>query len=218
MVPNTKTANTQLNIRDQCYGVVCTLARSSFCLDERGSLFDNGNLLSLPEKKNEIPFNRALKSVSTVTMLFGCVSNEVEMLRPRATSALDALLSAYVRVVTSISENTRSVDDEKPNTKAVSIPSATTNPWADIQINDVVMEKKKDDAKEREVLSRSLLPLLWTSSRRSQPKSSRIAAARWSNELLIHLDIKNAIHLLCFLSGDDDASVSIIARKELGVE
>lgn len=215
---STKTANTQLNIRDQCYGVVCTLARSSFCLDECGALYDCGNIRSFPEKTNQTNFNRTLKSISTASMLFGCVANEVEMLRPRATSALDALLSAYVRVVTSTSENTRRIDDEKFNTKTESVTTTSTNPWADIRINDAVVDKKNDNTKEIDGLSRSLIPLLWTSSRRSQPKSSRLAAVRWSNELLIHLDAKNAIHLLCFLSGDDDATVSMIAKKALGVE
>ncbi len=48
-----------------------------------------------------------LRATSTAARLFGCSSNEVEMLRPRATSALDALLAAKVRVVKFLAEKER---------------------------------------------------------------------------------------------------------------
>ena len=63
-----------------------------------------------------------------------------------------------------------------------------------------------------------LLPLLWRAARRSQPKSSCLASARWSRELLLRLDDTSAFHLLCFMSGDDDATVVAIAKQALGVD
>eukprot|EP00956_Cyclotella_meneghiniana_P044982 scaffold347564_cov132-Cyclotella_meneghiniana.AAC.1 len=96
------------------YGVVCTLSRSKrFSLHERYSLFDCG----ISDEK------KTFTSISTAKLLFGCTMNEVEALRPRATSALDALLSSYVRVV-----NKRM---EKFEQYEVQVAGASpSNPWA----------------------------------------------------------------------------------------
>jgi proteasome component ECM29 len=93
------------------------------------------------------------------------------------------------------------------------------NPWANI--NDSVPSEIKEMKKDiigADSLSRSLLPLLWKAARRNQPKSSRLASARWTSDLLLRLDNSSAFHLLCFLSGDDDATVSMIAKQGLGVD
>ncbi|KAL7535755.1 hypothetical protein ACHAXR_007187, partial [Thalassiosira sp. AJA248-18] len=208
----TKSSTVQIDQRDKCYGVICTLARSQFALDDRYALFDCG-------KSNERPGSRPtsapfpLTTISTATSLFGCASNEVEMLRPRATSALDALLGAYVRVVKFLAEREQIIKMEQIS---AATPEAV-NPWANVSESATVVKEETADV-STEGLSRSLLPLLWNASRRNLPKSSRIAAARWSSELLLCLSNSNAYHLLCFLSGDDDATVSMISKQALEVD
>ncbi|KAL9182267.1 hypothetical protein ACHAXT_012919 [Thalassiosira profunda] len=202
----TKASSVPIEIRDKCYGVVCTLARSQFALDDRYSLFDCGN------SKERTASSFPLTTISSAALLFGCSSNEVEMLRPRATSALDALLGAYVRVVTFLAEKEREQEQAENAPK-----SEPANPWASIPETSVE-EKKANMNVSTDGLARSLLPLLWSASRRSQPKSSRLASVRWSSELLLRLDNTNAYHLLCFLSGDEDATVSMIAKQALGVD
>ena len=218
-----KSANTQIDIRDQCYGVVCTLARSRFCLDDRYALFDCGNSSVSAGSSSPSPSASSypLSSISTAALLFGCVSNEIEMLRPRATSALDALLGAYVRVIKFLAEE-KKILEEKRKKESNDSSIIAANPWADVSsIEPTPVATSKESgihAKNTDGLSRSMLPLLWTASRRTQPKSSRLAAARWAHELLLRLDNSSAYHLLCFLSGDDDATVSMISKRALGVE
>lgn len=193
----TRAATIQIEIRDKMYGVVCTLSRSKrFSLHERYSLFNCG----ISDEK------RTFTSISTAKLLFGCTMNEVEVLRPRATSSLDALLSSYTRVVNNRMEKLKQAEVE-------AVEASPSNPWA-IGASSTLesylspQQSKKKDFNSHE-LSQSLLPLLWSAARRGQTKSSRLSAARWSQELLIHLDSVSAYHLLCFLSGDDDPSVSV---------
>jgi len=206
----TKASTVQVDIRDKCYGVICTSSRSHFALDDRHALFDCGNSSGRPNSTS-IAASSPLTTISTALLLFGCSSNEVEMLRPRATSALDALLGAYVRVVKLLNEKEKALELEQE--AAVNIG----NPWENVSELSAKANMAKK-AVSTESLSRSLLPLLWSAARRSQPKSSRLAAARWSSELLLCLDDSNALHLLCFLSGDDDATVSMIAKQAIGIE
>ena len=186
------------------YGIICTLARSKrFSLDETYSLFDCGNCNAK---------SGMFTSTSTAKLLFGCAANEVEALRPRATSALDALLAAYVRVVKKQTQKLQS-----------SVPSVTnpTNPWADKVSYEPQSQKTLEQRNIKEFnpdgLSLSILPLLWSAARRDQTKSSRLSAARWSQQLLLLMDSLNTYHLLCFLSGDDDSSVSTTSKKALGI-
>lgn len=200
----TRASGIQVDIRDKCYGVICTLARSVFALDENYALFNIGD-------------SNGKLCTSTASLLFGCSSNENEMLKPRATSALDALLGATVRVVKFLVERQKALDIKRESASAKLID----NPWANI--NDSVPSESKQMKKKKDIigadsLSMSLLPLLWKTARRNQPKSSRLASARWTSDLLIRLDDSSAYHLLCFLSGDDDATVSMIAKQGLGVD
>ncbi len=197
----------QVDIRDKCYGVLCTLSRSHFALDDGYALFDCGDGSNGGRSPGPLGSFSPLRATSTAAMLFGCSSNEVEMLRPRAISALDALLFATIRVVTSL--------DEKEKVLASFERESLDNPWSGYR--EVATTKQRDFV-STDGLSRSLLPLLWRAARRSQPKSSRLAAARWSSELLLRLDGSSAFHLLCFISGDDDSTVSVIARRALGVD
>lgn len=208
-VMGTKVSTTQIDIRDRCYGVICTLSRSLFALDDRYALFDCGNFN--PRYAN----TESSFSISTAELLFGCTSNEVDMLQPRATSALDALLGAKNRAV-------KFIADQKKSTPVVHLQEeldAAANPWANIMSEpaDNKMESKVVDSSSGG-LARSLLPLLWNAARSSQPKSSRLAAARWSSDLLLGLDSTNAFHILCFLTGDADATVAAIAKHALRVD
>eukprot|EP00986_Skeletonema_menzelii_P019099 scaffold27064_cov167-Skeletonema_menzelii.AAC.1 len=197
-----------VEIRDNCYGLISTLARSNFALDERQEIFDCGNSSSS---------SKAFTSIASATLLFGCSSNETEILRPRATSALDALLGGYTRVIALLVEKAKKdmLAEELSAKNNVSV-----NPWADLSTNGSgsVSVETKGNKDITASLARSLSPLIWNAARRSQPKSSRLAAARWSHELLSHIDAPNAYHLLCFLSGDDDATVSMIAKQAMGVD
>jgi proteasome component ECM29 len=205
----TKASTTQIEIRDKCYGVICTLARSLFALNDRYALFDCGNSNPQPAKSAA---SFPLDMISTAKLLFGCSSNEVDMLQPRATSALDALLGAKIRAVKFIAEQ------KKTTIVDMNGSDAATNPWANISGHgDNKLESNVVDPSS-DGLSRSLLPLLWSSARSNLPKSSRLAAARWSSELLLKLDCTNAFHILCFMSGDNDATVAAIAKQALGVD
>eukprot|EP00804_Cyclotella_cryptica_P020845 CCRYP_011471-RA/>CCRYP_011471-RA protein AED:0.17 eAED:0.17 QI:1356/1/1/1/1/1/5/334/2365 len=202
----TRTATIQLEIRDKMYGVISTLARSKrFCLDEGYSLFDCGKRGSN---------SGSFVSTATASLLFGCAKNEVELLRTRATSALDALLAAYVRVV-KFGMETREPFESEVHTAPL------TNPWASAPTNTPQLGAiQQGHTKQRfntDGLSRTICDLLWHAARRGT-KSSRLAAARWSHELLLLMNPKDAYHLLCFFSGDDDVTVSMIAKKALGIE
>jgi len=203
----TKTA-IGVEIRDHCYGLISTLARSNFALDERQEIFDCGNSSSSTS---------VFTSIATATLLFGCSSNETEILRPRATSALDALLGGYTRVISLRAEQAKK---DMLAEELIAKNNVSENPWADLSANGSgsVSVETKGSKDVTESLARSLSPLIWNAARRSQPKSSRLAAARWSHELLSHIDAPNAYHLLCFLSGDDDATVSMIAKQAMGVD
>ncbi len=205
----TKVSNTQIDIRDRCYGVICTLARSLFALDDRHALFDCGN--SNPIAANYTP-PFSLRSISTATLLFGCTSNEENMLQPRATSALDALLGAKVRAIKSVAGQKREEPEEGLD--------AAANPWADTSehVDYKTDSNVVESSHSSDGLARSLLPLLWNAVRHNQPKSSRLAAARWSSDLLLCLDSTSAFHILCFLSGDDDVTVAAIAKQALRVD
>ncbi|KAL7549335.1 hypothetical protein ACHAWF_012605 [Thalassiosira exigua] len=202
----TRASTVQVDVRDRCYGALCALSRSRFALDDRYALFNRGETAERP----------SLATIATAELLFGCASNEAEVLRPRATSALDALLGAYVRVVDSLVDRARAIEEEQAS---VAIPAAS-NPWANPSENAKPSDRgtKANPYIGTGGLAASLLSLLWNASRRSRSKSSRLAAARWSSELLVRLDNSNAFHLLAFLSGDDDATVSMIAKQALGVE
>lgn len=189
-------------IRDACYGVICSLSRSQFALLKEGYIFNQGS----PREELMTPITQSV-SIETVTLLFGCASKESEKLRARAVAALDALLGAYCRVYTD-----KDVEQRKQDTEHQRV---TENPWI-----DAATKKKKHEYTppvHNIELSRSLLPLLWTSAQSFQPKASRVAAARWSSELLRKTQLSTACHLLCFLAGDGDVTAASIAKKGLGL-
>lgn len=207
-----------LAVRDACYGVVCSLSRSRFALATESYIFTRGNTDAKVSK------GVVKVSIDTASLLFGCAANEVERLRPRALAALDALLGAYCRVY-KIKGQERVLASENPNSDisaeiASSGTSEGTNPWASFVSDSNVAGANGESCAiqvDKEGLSRSLLPLLWAASQSNQPKSSRVAAARWAGDLLKHIDVTNASHLLCFLAGDDDVTASSIAREGLGL-
>jgi hypothetical protein len=198
----TRVVTVQIEIRDRVYGVICTLARSiRFSIDETYALFDCGS------ETNAESFT----SISTAELLFGCAKNETDALRPRATSALDALLAAYVRVVKVQLEKLKNSEPEV-------VQAVPSNPWASSATPSQSTGQKKNKCFSSDCLSRALLPLLWSAARRGQTKSSRLSAARWTEELLLLLDCVSATHLLCFLCGDDDSSVAMVSKKALGID
>lgn len=203
--PHTSMSGTQdgVETKDSCYGVICTLSRSAVAKSSRGMIFDCGNIASgsFPAKKRF--------SISTATLLFGCASHEEETLRPRATAALDAVLAAYTRHL-QVQQNIR----EGPITT-----DHSTNPWVAVPQNEPEdsTESSLISAFDLDALARSLLPLLWSAARGSQPKASRLAAAQWATDLVKPLDLTNACHILCYLAGDSDVTASSVAKVGLGV-
>jgi hypothetical protein len=95
------------------------------------------------------------------------------------------------------------------------------NPWASAATDSALRYSPLDDtysvSVDRAGLSRALLPLIWTAGQTYQPKASRVAAARWSSDLLKDLDLSSACHIMCFLAGDSDVTASSIAREGLGL-
>jgi len=221
--------------RDSFYGVICTLSRCRFSMAVGGALFNCGGS-NAPSSKNtstvtssppHVPGGSNVYSISTATaaLLFGCAANEEESLRPRAVAALDALLGAYIRMYKNQQERMSFLDygvsQQTADTSDLDSP-LSDNPWQDISTqknsSDSHFKMKTDEKTSHfDGVSRSLTPLLWSAAQSSQPKASRLAASRWSDALLRHLDLSQACHILCFLAGDSDTGTASIAKAGLGI-
>jgi proteasome component ECM29 len=188
------TSEGNVAVRDALYGVVCALSRSS--LAEEGTwLFGAGQASSTST------------NVETASLLFGCAANEEETLRPRAVAALDALLAAYCRAY---------ITQPATTTPKVETTTVDDNPWS--QVATTVAPTDDSVRRQQRELATTLLPLIWTASQHSASKQARVAAARWSSDLMKELDLPNACHLLCFLAGDPDVTASSIAKQGLGLD
>lgn len=200
-------------IRDACYGVVCSLSRSRFVSAKESYIFTRGYTNKAMENGGN---NALLVSIDTASLLFGCVANEEEVLRPRATAALDALLGAYSRVY--LNDNDPPHDETVEMAEKEEEPMSTPlNPWAN-PVSDVNITRSNDKnndtiVMDNQAVTKSLIPLLWSASQPSQPKASRVAGARWASDFIKKLDVASASHLLCFLAGDADVTASSIARE-----
>jgi len=182
-----------IEVRDQAYGIICTIARSSLLSHNVHIIFNCGEIPSC--KIESIP-------TKTAALLFGCVSNEAERLRPRAVAALDSLLGSYLSVLT-----------QERNQKNKNV-SGTTNPWLD---DSLKLSDHDEVGINFEQLAKSLTLLLWNATRLAQAKTCRHSAARWVVSLLKELNILSACHILCFLSGDEDVATAAIASDGLGL-
>jgi proteasome component ECM29 len=188
------------SVRDALYGVICVLSRSNMPMEKMSWLFSAGKTSTETESV----------SIETATLLFGCISNEQETLRPRAVAALDALLAAYSRIHSADAKEAISQSDSG---------SDTANPWGQIAtIPEPILRDQTELLFRQGQLAKALLPLLWTASQHSQPKQSRVAAARWSSDLITSIDLTSASQLLCFLAGDGDVTASSIAKAGLGLQ
>ena len=185
-------------VREKCYSIVCHLFRSS---TETQSRKNNG----------DDPCIKNVVSIDTVNLLFACAAREHERLRPRAVAALDTLLEAFTRVYRT-EEKTESGDP---------ISIEMENPWAAASTTPLVVENIEGmvdtEQKDRQTVAKSLVPLLWNAAQSHQPKSSRVAAARWATEILKknELDLVAGCHLLCFLAGDSDVTAMAVAKQGL---
>lgn len=199
-------------IRNACYGVLCTLSRSHFASAPESYIFTCGKTESVLNDGSKA----AIVAIDTASLLFGCAANEVENLRPRAVAALDALLGAFCRVYCQGRDKPQDSKSEHAN-KAVT--DAPLNPWAS-SVSDVHRNSSGDGNSlllDKQGLTKAITPLLWSAGQTSQPKASRVAAARWSSDLLKQLDITAASHILCFLAGDKDVTAASIAQEGLGL-
>jgi len=158
--------------------------------------------------------------METATLLFGCITGEAEVLRPRAVAALDALLAAYCRrVAYTTTAQAKALSNEPTNPTAA---IGGNNPWGTFTPSSTLEANTSSNSNSNNTninstdgLAKKLLPLLWRAAQHSQPKQSRVAAARWASELLMQLDLTHACHLLCFLAGDTDVTAASIARDAL---
>jgi proteasome component ECM29 len=230
---NTSTSTSSagnIAVRDACYGVICTLSRSRFALAPGGYVFTRGK--GQLSSSSDSSTTKLAVSIETASLLFGCAANEEETLRPRAVAALDALLGAYCRVYVHVllsepnnnnNNNTNKPMEEEEEENATPSPSdASANPWATASTTATATPAIALDATDtvtvdRAGLAKALLPLIWTAAQTYQPKASRVAAARWSSDLLKELGLANACHIMCFLAGDSDVTASSIAREGLGL-
>jgi len=194
--------------KDACYGIICTIARSSASTSSSGMVFNCGEIAG--EQDNDT--GKGAVSIKTSALLFGCSSHEEESLRPRATAALDALLAAYCRVYKA--DQAKAAVSISPIGADENDPQEPANPWAAPASFQGTSELSSTNFSQ---LCRSLLPLLWTSAKPQQPKASRLAAARWASELVKPIDCVSACHILCYLSGDADVTASSVAREGLGI-
>ena len=210
------TAEGSIAMRDACYGVVCTLSRSPH---GESFIFTCGRV--------EDTGIDGVTSMDTAKLLFGCAANEEETLRPRAVAALDALLGAYCRVYVPLSPAIPSKGNDMTMMEIDEPKPEPSNPWSQAAaptVSDAKMQEAVVNtsgtvrAGGSQGLARALLPLLWSAAQSSQPKASRVAAARWSSDLLKSLDLPNACHILCFLAGDKDVTAASIARDGLGLD
>jgi proteasome component ECM29 len=212
-------------VRDALYGVICSLSRSSIVLQAKSAV-DSYFLFALGN--SHVQESRSLTvSMDTASLLFGCASNEEETLRPRALAALDALLAAYCRVYTKTGpqKNGSSTTDtiyQGDGMEVDGVTESTTNtepanPWSQMTTATPLPLCLPSESKAIQAqLASALLPLIWTASRNSQSKASRVAAARWASDLLKEIDLPNASHLLCFIAGDPDVTAAAIAKEGLG--
>ena len=185
-----------LAIREACYGVLSHIARSATVCSIVMSTNGDGS------------------SIETAKLLFACASKEDERLQPRAVAALDALLSSYARVYGSSADDTGDITMQ--SNVSNSTVAEVSNPWATASpATEQTTSSDATNSPDSASLARSLLPLLWTASQPHQAKASRVAAARWSQGILKHLDLVKACHLLCFLAGDGDVTAASLARQGL---
>ncbi|KAL3932414.1 MAG: hypothetical protein SGBAC_010862, partial [Bacillariaceae sp.] len=207
------------SVRDALYGVICLLSRSTVLVKEPTSwLFALGKHQQQQQQEQE---QSQHASVDTAVLLFACVAKEEQALLPRATAALDAILAAYCRITKDEEVSASKTSKEEESTAAKE--PVVVNPWmtaasssAGMMKTDEATAPKNDQQKSQ--LAKLLLPILWGACLPSQPKPSRLAASRWSSELVQQVDLTNACHILCFLAGDKDASVASIARRGLGLD
>lgn len=196
------TNKTGIETRDSCYQVIGTICRCQLSILD--TIFHLGDVIS-PDLKTSL-------STNTASMLFGCLINEHECLKPRAISSLDAILAAYIRRVKS-PINLSAFMDETTSDKNAQM----SNPWLQTSSNN----SDKSDAEKRydfQKLSKLLQPLLWNAAKEERPKASRHAAAKWASKLLKMIDLNVACHILCFISGDKDVISANAAREGLGLK
>eukprot|EP00934_Nitzschia_sp_Nitz4_P006344 Nitzschia sp. Nitz4//scaffold36_size144017//17459//24583//NITZ4_003068-RA/size144017-snap-gene-0.188-mRNA-1//1//CDS//3329549402//6334//frame0 len=200
---NSTTSEGNASVRDSLYGAICVLARINLPFESISWLFAAGKTGTAGENSSG--------SIATASLLFQCLLREGENLRPRVVAALDALLAAYCRLLVF----------EPPVQQNEPVVTNNENPWENMFSQPVVPQdpvESSDDASRRSDMAKLVIPLLWTSSRPNQPKQARVAAARWSSDLLYHIDCTNACHLLCFIAGDSDVTAANVAKDGLGLK
>jgi len=177
--------------RDGCYGVICTICRSSAVFDNPSIIFESTpratEAVAIESDASIVqPFTSSTTSVNFTLAhtLFGCVAFEDNALRLRAMASLDALLFATVKALRPV--DAMDVDAPKPNLVFSAV--------------------------------RSLLPCIWKAAKQKTSKLSRMSAVSWARDFVYCVDEISASHVICFLAGDTDDSVSASACAAIGFE
>lgn len=186
--------------RDAAYIVISTISRCNY--PQTDVLLNCGE--SVPNQGQNL-------SINTASMLFGCLVNESESLKPRAIAALDSLLATYCRLVENHSDCIHHASTD--------VTGDESNPWMQNTKKSMSIYDTKVLSADIDFLqfSKILAPMLWNAAQPTQPKASRHAAAKWACDLLKPLDLRSASHLLCFVSGDSDSLAAGVAREGLGL-
>ena len=190
-----------IEARDSCYGVIITIFRSRVIMTGGGMLFCRGNISSSVDSSSS---ERNGMSFESASLLFGCVAHENDSLRPRVCAALDALLAGYCKVL----------NDKWPETSNQSVIQPD-NPWS--SLTNLSSKSLTKTLNTPPYLTQELLPMLWNAALSSRPKASRHTVVKWADDLMKDIDLIKACHLLLFLCGDTDSTVSSLAKKRLDI-
>jgi proteasome component ECM29 len=182
--------------RDAAYGIISTICRSNMVT------FGDSVILNCGESDESYQGSLCVLSAK---VLFGCVRNETENLRPRAVASLDSLLAAYCRLLET---------NQAPAKEEIQ-SDLSGNPWA-MQIDESLTENNFEA--KFVSLANALIPLLWNALQPTFPKASRHAAAQWAEELLKPIDLNSACHILCYVSGDSDVTAASLSNVALGID
>ena len=206
---NAQISEASVAVRDSIYGTISILCRSRFAREHFLCLFAAGNT------------EATVLSTDLFQLLFRCVENEIDKLRPRTTAALDALLFACRRIVERRDEIRNDQQNQISSSEGVN-PwgeiASRSNPCSETSKNTSRSETDTSPAAIANQLGKSLFPILWAASHKTQSRQSRVAAARWSSDLLADIDVINATHILCYLAGDMDVTAAAIAKEGLGIQ
>ena len=177
--------------RDGCYDVICTVCRSLAALDNPSIVFESRSRIQ------QAPVAPSDMSTS----------------HPSSTSATALNFSLAHTLFGCVI-----YEDQALRLRAMAALDALLS--AAVKAIKLVDAIEVDTPKPAFLLSaaRSLLPCIWKAAKQKSSKLSRMSAVSWAKDFISYVDDISACHVLCFLAGDDDDSVSATACQAIGFE